>query len=964
MSSGGGDSEVVARLLTRRRLLVRSGQAGGALLAAQLGLPGLWAVEARAGAGVTAAGAATTATVWTFGGELQYFRSDPQHLEQRLERCAQAGYTTIQAYVPWNVHENQRERLDFSGKTQPVIVNDHADEYQIETPDDEIAHGGAQARVIANTDLDGYLHMLAHHGFRVILRPGPFISDEWRNGGLPDWLLNEGDPGMYMCGPDGTPLTPGAPFDTPPGSILAGGGPLYYFPSPSYASDVYLGEARRWLAAFAAFVKPWLASAGGPVVAVQVDDETCFYYRFGPFEADYHPAMVARYRAQTGEAPPTAYPAPGGEPGALRAAFTWQDFKARQIGEYLGTLAADLRGAGVDVPIYHELELQLSPPAGLAATAAGVDVLHPEFYNGDSGPWSLPLNELCAAAVRAAQRNRKRVFAVEMQNSDPLLYTLLIGEGLSGGLQFTYTDGISETGYDQLALLGRTIHAAGERLVNTTRRVDTAIVWCPDQLYAPYQADRYGFERDIRRVAERDIPALATMLTRAGLAFDLLDTEVAEAPDYRAYRSIWLVAGDMLPRSAQQNLVAYVKSGGRLICWPAAPTLDERLEPCTLLADQLYPVRRLDFHPADVQEIRALGVTVPVFRGVQTYTLTSSAQPFAFLGEEVCGYRRRYGRGEAWLLGSWPAADSLPGRAGTILELQQVGSSNQASAVARSLARKHFGDAAAAAVPDALNASGAGSPQYVVVYYYSNDRRGGEVVTGGTVAYWDGAQAVPIVEFGTAQQPSTPAPQPYGATVSQPPFRPLTEAHLALAGSLHGRYPAARTSDLRAQVRVLSADGGKAATVTALNRYPDDVATVIETSVDGRRVRLPQRGQLKLPASASLLLPVSYELAAGARLEQATAQLLGFRAARASVELDLFSPAGGEAVVSVPGPLAAARLGGKPIAVSQAAGRSRAVLVRVELPPGEQTLALGWHPQRRRPRRRRRRVRGRHRPHA
>lgn len=927
----------MARLLTRRRLLARSGQAAGAVLAGGLGLPGLQVIDALA----RQPGGA--ATLLTFGGELQYFRSDPQHLEQRLERCVQAGYTTIQAYVPWNVHESQRGQLDFTGRTHPVIVNDHADEYQIETPDDEISHGGAQARVIANTDLDGYLHTLAHHGFRVILRPGPFISDEWRNGGLPDWLLNEGDSGMYMCGPDGTPLTPGAPFDTPPGSILTGGAPLYYFPSPSYASGVYLDEARRWLTEFAAFVKPWLASAGGPVVAVQVDDETCCYYRFGPFEADYHPEMVARYRAQTGAAPPISHPAPGGGAGALRAAFQWQDFKARQIGEYLGTLAADLRAAGVDVPIYHELELQLTPPSGLAASAAGVDVLHPEFYNGDSGPWSLPLNELCAAAVRAAQRNRKRVFAVEMQNSDPLLYTLLIGEGLLGGLQFTYTDGVPETGFDQLAILGKTIHAAGERLVETTRRVDTAIVWCPDQLYAPYQSDQYGFERDIRRVGERDVPALATMLIGAGLAFDLLDTQVAQARDYRAYPTIWLVAGDVLPRAAQENLVAYVRSGGRLICWPSPPTLDEKLEPCSLLADRLYPERRLHFHSADVQEIRALGVTVPVFRGVQTFTLSSRARPFALLGDEACGYRRRYGRGEAWLLGSWPAADSVPGRAGTILELQQVSSSSQASTAARSLALKHFGTAAAAAVPDALDAPGAGSPQYVIVYYYPNDRRGGEVVTAGTVAYWDGTQAVPVVELGTTQQPTTPAPLPYGATVSQPPLRSLTDAHLTLAGRLHGRQLVARSSDRRAQVRVLSTGGGTAATVTALNRYPEDIATVIETSVDGRRVRLPTTGQLRLPASTSLLLPVGYQLTPGVRLEQATTQLLGFRVTGRSLELDVFSPAGGEVVVSVPGQLASASVAGKTIAVSGAAGLDGAVHVRAELPAGEQTLTLGWH---------------------
>ena len=71
--------------------------------------------------------------------------------------------------------------------------------------------------------------------------------------------------------------------------------------------------------------------------------------------------------------------------------------------------------------------------------------------------------------------NRRRLIAVEMQNSDLLLYTLLFGEGLAGGLQFTYTDGVPEAGFDKLARLGKTIHAAGERLAVTKRRVDTAL---------------------------------------------------------------------------------------------------------------------------------------------------------------------------------------------------------------------------------------------------------------------------------------------------------------------------------------------------------------------------------------------------------------------------------------------------------------------------------------------------------
>ena len=52
---------------------------------------------------------------------------------------------------------------------------------------------------------------------------------------------------------------------------------------------------------------------------------------------------------------------------------------------------------------------------------------------------------------------------MEMQNSDLLLYTILLGEGLAGGLQFTYTDGVPEGGFQEIARLGNLALVAEEQ---------------------------------------------------------------------------------------------------------------------------------------------------------------------------------------------------------------------------------------------------------------------------------------------------------------------------------------------------------------------------------------------------------------------------------------------------------------------------------------------------------------------
>ncbi len=877
------------------------------------------------------------------GTELEYYRSDPAHLEDRLRACAAAGYNTIQTYVPWNVHENARGSYDFTGRTHPLLISDHLDEYQIETPDQEIAAGGLVARVVANTDLIGFISACARHGFDVILRAGPFISDEWRNGGLPDWLLLA-YPSMFQLGPHGTALEPGLPF-SPPVGILSGGGPLFYFAGPSYASEDYRREVRRWMTAFAGIVRPLLSSKGGPVTSLQVDDEICFYYRFGPFEVDYHPSMIARY----GSDPPTDWPAPGGPVTALSSALDWQRFKSRQLGAFLGELADTLRASGIDVPITHEEELQLSPPASLSHVAAAVDVLHPEFYL-DPGPWSQPTIELCAAAVRGAQRLQRDVISAEMSAGDTFMRHLLVGEGISGFLGFSYTEGISDDAIAEMSVLTRALRIAGPRLAESNRVADSAIVWSPEQLYAPYDSTRYGFERDVRNVIERDIPALATLLIRAGLSFDLLDTDVAQAGDYARYPTVWLVAGDVLPRSCQEALVGYVRRGGRLICWPAPPTLDEDYRPCTILRDALYDQALGAVYPDDAQTVAIEGIRVEVWRGVQTFQLSADATPTAIREGEPCGYVHRVGSGTAVLLGTWPVADSVPGREGDVLQSVDLPAGGSgAAAAARSLVGDRWGASAAEALGTSLPA-GAGAPQKVIVFEYANQRRGGEVVAGGTVAYWDGDNVVPLADINlgmTLPLLSISLPQ-----ISTPPFRPITSAHREIVRALHGAPPACAVSDPRAQARLLLARDSQAATVSVVNRYETDIEVSITARPQGRSVRLPLAGAITLPARGALLLALNYQLAAGLAIQQATVQLLDAQVDATRARLSVTSPRGGEVVLRLPGALARVLVDGTPVAV-----RQTRPIVRLEVPAGEHEVEVHWRlPRRRRPRKRRRRA--------
>ena len=89
-------------------------------------------------------------------GDIHYFRIPKSRWEHTLDLALDFGLNTIQTYVPWNAHEPQKGRFDFSGML----------------------------------DLPCFLKLCRQKGLHVLLRPSPYICSEWEFGGLPAWLLS------------------------------------------------------------------------------------------------------------------------------------------------------------------------------------------------------------------------------------------------------------------------------------------------------------------------------------------------------------------------------------------------------------------------------------------------------------------------------------------------------------------------------------------------------------------------------------------------------------------------------------------------------------------------------------------------------------------------------------------------------------------------------------------------------
>ncbi|MGW8556239.1 glycoside hydrolase family 35 protein [Streptomyces tubercidicus] len=92
-------------------------------------------------------------------------------------------------------------------------------------------------RLDGGLDLPRFLDLAAAEGLHVLLRPGPYICAEWDGGGLPSWLLTDEDIELRSRDPR------------------------------------YLKSVDEYLGSLLPAVLPYLSTRGGPIVAVQLENE-------------------------------------------------------------------------------------------------------------------------------------------------------------------------------------------------------------------------------------------------------------------------------------------------------------------------------------------------------------------------------------------------------------------------------------------------------------------------------------------------------------------------------------------------------------------------------------------------------------------------------------------------------------------------------------------------------------------
>ncbi|NPV65963.1 MAG: hypothetical protein HPY64_02320 [Anaerolineae bacterium] len=576
-------------------------------------------------------------------GEVHYWRMNPRLWPEVLRRVREMGLEGVASYVCWEHHEIAPGRFDFRGETAP------------------------------ERDLTGFLEMVAAEGLWLLLRPGPYIYSEWRNGGLPDRAAR------------------------------------YHRLHPEYRA-----AASDYMAAATEAILPYLATRGGPVILFQAENEPDPWPHIyeGQLGLGQTPGLFQDYlRERYGgdlAALNTAWEAdlqrfeqaravlqpviPGR--GYLNRYLDFCRFRMWCTAEAVRWTVEGYRTLGVDVPIlvntYTNFGIQNWRELEELADIAG-----PDLYPADG--FRLRPEEL-----------RQFLHVLRYTRSySALPYIPEFEAGIwHGGLD--YTGSITPGHYLLAACAALLGGAAGWNWYMLANR-DNWLLSPINELGRPRPELFEVFQRIVALFRAIDPPALEKLCATAvtvdplhqtarrqagdGRLIDgsdrLLDALLAADIDYdccdvetgQVTRSLLLYAGgDWLSAAAQERLLAYVEGGGTLVFFQDLPVRDETLSPLNRLGLRLperilgagYP-QRLAVHLGDGEPVTLSSPAFFAYGDVPGEPIVAERIPDAPpAGDElalhinllvgtsyIVGYRQRRGAGSIICLGLAPGPELL-----------------------------------------------------------------------------------------------------------------------------------------------------------------------------------------------------------------------------------------------------------------------------------------------------------------
>lgn len=546
-----------------------------------------------------------------YGGAVHYWRLDRDKWDDILEQVKGMGFTTISIYMPWEVHEVERGKFDFSG----------------------------------NKDIDAFLTLIESKGLNIVARPGPQINSELTWFGYPLRIL--ADPELQALNAQGTK----AVLTQVPRPI----------PAVSYAVDRFFDETALWYDA----VMPILVKhqyPKGRLVATQVDNEMAFFFHVNAYASDFNPAAIEKYREflraqygtieQLNEAygrsyasfdevePPRRFEAT--DRREIPFYTDWIAYRERYLIDSLARLADMMRARGLDaIPLFHNYPHPLGPGGAVSGFTTpfnlmgleekldfvGFDVYSrkelydhvktvlsyvvgtsrfpyiPEFIAG-VWPWYLRPGSLydeefvTKAGLMQGIKGFSRYMIVERNR---WLDSPVRSDGRVRDDHYAMFRCMNDIAREHRFVdLRRTadVLLLANRDYDRLEAASVLVSFPGDFLETPSGFSEYptfmtvserdlGFEEPIQLAKATWFSTAYRGLTEVGYPFLLSDT--ALAPErWAGYKAVVVSSFEYMGAAAQRAIVRFATAGGTAVIGPRIPSLDERMRPDDAISSVLH----------------------------------------------------------------------------------------------------------------------------------------------------------------------------------------------------------------------------------------------------------------------------------------------------------------------------------------------------------------------------------------
>lgn len=611
--------------------------------------------------------------VFVISGEIHYFRLDPKLWEKHLKLLKDSGANTTSTYIPWDWHEYEENKFDFTGETNPA------------------------------RNLIKYIKLCKKVGLDLIVKPGPYILAEYEGQGLPQWLLNKASKNTHALDENGNIISP---------DLM------------SYMSVEYLNYSFLWYDKIMPIVSEHQESKGGPITMMQVCNEVgVFQWLSGKIDYNetvinlYKKFLINKYKSidELNNNYGTNYisfkelSAPVGKIENKQDYCAYYDFHLfyrHYFALYLDTLIKKIKTFDINVQLTHnipgwiygnaaELPMLISTYEEIMRTrndiVFGLDHI-PEFVSFRNAHSDLACNKILEAMqpygpVWAAEfQCGTREHHVRSDTKDlETFYYASLAHGLKSFNYYMFSQGINPTGkgffgktfYYQTAVTAKALKSS---LYDAAKRVNGFINTEKDNLllsktesdicvglYKPYfytelttsqmlkekrlYVEKLGLTIDPRFLREEIyFNGLLRGLQTLNYNYDIKDLENTSFEALLTYKQLWVTSTEFMDGKTQSFLASYVKQGGHLIVYPVLPTLDLYLNKCTILQDELDISFSNSVSP---NKVEAFGVKdlFTVFKNKLIFESKENEIAAKTENGETCGIRKKVGKGTVTVLG-------------------------------------------------------------------------------------------------------------------------------------------------------------------------------------------------------------------------------------------------------------------------------------------------------------------------